>query len=216
MTVMHSQSCLTLCPMHCSPRGSSVLGIIQERILECVAISFFRGSFQPRDQTFVSCVSCIGRWVLYQLRHWGSPCCAWSLSRVQLFVTPWTVACQAPLSMGILHGQEYCPWTVFSMDKNTGVGCHAFLQCIFPTQGSNPGLPHCRQILYHLSLQGRPRILEWVAYLFSRGTSQPRNRGSSALQVDSLPAELPRKPIGYSYYKVFMDFLDWVNVHVCV
>ena len=40
--------------------------------------------------------------------------------------------------------------------KNTGVGCHALLQGIFPTQGSNPGLPHCRQIPYHLSPQGYP------------------------------------------------------------
>ena len=38
---------------------------------------------------------------------------------------------------------------------------------IFPTQGLNPGLPHCRQILYQLSHNGSPRILEWVAYLFS-------------------------------------------------
>ena len=59
--------------------------------------------------------------------------------------------------------------------KNTGVCCHALLQGIFPTQGSNLGLPHCRQILYHLSHQGSPRILEWVAYSFSRGSSQPRN-----------------------------------------
>ena len=36
-----------------------------------------------------------------------------------------------------------------SPGKNTGVGCHALLQGIFPTQGSNPGLPHCRLILYH-------------------------------------------------------------------
>ena len=43
-----------------------------------------------------------------------------------------------------------------SPGKNTGVGCHALLQGIFPTQGSNPGLPQCRQILYHLSHQGSP------------------------------------------------------------
>ena len=43
-----------------------------------------------------------------------------------------------------------------SPGKNTGVGCHALLQGFFPTQGSNPGLPHCRQILYHLSHQGSP------------------------------------------------------------
>ena len=47
---------------------------------------------------------------------------------------------------------------------------------IFPTQGSNSDLPHCRWILYHLNHQGSPRILELVDYPFSRGTSQPRNR----------------------------------------
>ena len=46
---------------------------------------------------------------------------------------------------------------------------------IFPTQGSNPGLLHCGWILYQLSHKGSPRILEWVAYLFSIRSSQPRN-----------------------------------------
>ena len=63
-----------------------------------------------------------------------------------------------------------------SPGKNIGVGCHALLQGIFPTQRSNPGLPHCRRILHHLSHQESPRILEWVAYPFSEGTSRPRNR----------------------------------------
>ena len=49
------------------------------------------------------------------------------------------------------------------------------LQGIFPPQGSNPGLLHCRQIFYQLSHQGSPRILKWVACLFSRGSSWPRN-----------------------------------------
>ena len=62
-----------------------------------------------------------------------------------------------------------------SPGKHTGVGCHALLQGIFPTQGSNPGLSHCRLILCCLSHQGSPRILEWVAYPFSRGSSWPRN-----------------------------------------
>ena len=62
-----------------------------------------------------------------------------------------------------------------SPSKNTGVGCHALLQVIFPTQGLNPGLLHCRQILYYLSHQRNPRILEWVTYPFSRGSSRPRN-----------------------------------------
>ena len=45
-----------------------------------------------------------------------------------------------------------CPWD--SPGRNTGVGCHSLLQGIFPTQWSNPDLPHCWQILYHLSHQG--------------------------------------------------------------
>ena len=55
--------------------------------------------------------------------------------------TPRTVACQAPLSMRF-------------PGKNTGVGSHVLLQGIFPTQGSNPGLLHCRWTFYHLSQQG--------------------------------------------------------------
>ena len=74
--------------------------------------------------------------------------------------TPGTVALQAPLS-------------------NTRVDCHALLQSIFLTQGLNLDLPHCRQILYRLSHQGSPRILEWVAYQetgFSRGAYWPRKQ----------------------------------------
>ena len=57
--------------------------------------------------------------------------------------TPWTATCQVPLSMGFSR-QEY--W----------VGCHVLLQGIFPTQELNPGLLHCRQILYQLSYEGSP------------------------------------------------------------
>ena len=66
-----------------------------------------------------------------------------------------------------------------SPGKNTGVCCHALLQGIFPTQRSNSGLPYHRWILYHLSHQGNPRILEWVAYPFSRGNfpTQESNQG---------------------------------------
>ena len=71
------------------------------------------------------------------------------------------------------HGL-YSPWN--SPGQNTGVGSLSLLQGIFPAQGSNPGLPHCRQILYQLSHKGSPRILEWVAYPFSSGSSQSRNR----------------------------------------
>ena len=70
------------------------------------------------------------------------------------------------------HGL-YSPWNC--PGQNTGVGSFSLLQGIFPTQGSNPGFPHCRQILYHLSHKGSPRILEWVAYPFSSRSFQPRN-----------------------------------------
>ena len=57
-------------------------------------------------------------------------------------MTPWTVAYTRLL--------RPCDF----LGKSTGEGCHFLLQGIFPTQGSNPGLPHCRQTLYHLSHQG--------------------------------------------------------------
>ena len=71
------------------------------------------------------------------------------------------------------HGL-YSPWNY--LGQKTGVGSCSVLQGIFQTQGSNPGLPHYRHILYHLSHQRSPRILEWVAYPFSRRFSQPRNQ----------------------------------------
>ena len=117
--------------------------------------------------------------------------------------TPWTVALQAPMSMGFSR-QEYYSGMPFpspgdllnpgiepsslalqadslpaepqEKPKNTRVGSLSLLQGIFLTQESNWGLLHCRQILYHLSHQGSPRILEWVAYPFSSGSSLPRNR----------------------------------------
>ena len=94
-----------------------------------------------------------------------------SLSRVWLFATPWTVAYQAPPSVGFSRQESWSrlpfpspgdlpnpgigllrPWD--SLGKSTGVGCCFLLQEIYPTQGSNPGFPHCRQTLYHLSHQG--------------------------------------------------------------
>ena len=61
-----------------------------------------------------------------------------------------------------------------SPGQNAGVG--SLLQGIFPTQGSNPGLPHCRWILNQLSHKGSLRILEWVAYPFSSRSSRHRNQ----------------------------------------
>ena len=56
-------------PMDCSPLSSSVCGISQARILKWVAVSYSRGPSWPRDQTCVSCISCIGRQILY---HWAT------------------------------------------------------------------------------------------------------------------------------------------------
>ena len=97
-----------------------------------------------------------------------------------------------------------------SPGKNTAVGCHALLQGIFLTQELNPGLPHCRQIPYHLSHQGNPRILEWVTYPFSRGSSRPRNWTGVSCITDSLPAELPGKPKHIVYERVICRIFHFV------
>ena len=76
----------------------------------------------------------------------------------------------------------YTPWN--SLGQNTGVGSLSLLQGIFPTQGSNSGLPHSRWLLYQLSHKRSPRILEWVAYPFSRGSSWPGNRNRVSCIAD--------------------------------
>ena len=68
-------------------------------------------------------------------------CVCESLSHVRLFATPWTIICRL-----------LCPWN--SPGNSAGVSCRTLLQGIFLTQGSNPGLLNCRQILYWLSYQG--------------------------------------------------------------
>jgi len=89
-------------PVDCSPSGSSVHGILQARILQWVAMPSSRGSSQTHGSN-PGLLHC--RWILYCLSHHGSK--KWkSLSRVWLFVTPWTAACQAPPSMGFSR-QEY-------------------------------------------------------------------------------------------------------------
>ena len=95
-------------PMDCSPPGSSVHGISQARILKWVAISFSRGSSQPRDRTHVS-------WVasgFFTTEPLGKPSGTLkvkvkSLSRVLLFVTPQTVAYQASPSMGFSRQESW-------------------------------------------------------------------------------------------------------------
>ena len=87
--------------MDCSPPGSSVHGILQAKILEWVTISFSRGSSHSKDRT---CISCICRLILYcwdtrEAPSWFQFSSVQSLSHVWLFVTPWTAACQASLSI---------------------------------------------------------------------------------------------------------------------
>ena len=123
-----------------------------------------------------------------------------SLSHVRLFTTPWTIQ-SVEFSTKFLFIFMYwiaytcriCIWN--SPGQNTGVGSLSLLQGIFSTQRWNPGLPHCRQILYQLSHKASLRILVWVPYSFSSRSSRPRNQpGSPALQTDSLSTELSAKP----------------------
>ena len=99
-------------------------------------------------------------------------------------MTPWTAACQAPLSVGYFRQEYWSGW-----------------QCSLPVDLPKPGIearPPALQV--GLSHQGSPTILEWVAYLFSRGSSDTGiYPGPLALQADSLPAELPGKPIMECY-----------------
>ena len=153
------------------------MGILQARILEWVAMPSSRGSSWHPGLNWISCISCIGRWVLYHGHHLGNPtsvCCVLLISQVWLFAAPWTIACQASLSMGILQAR-ILQWVALGDLPNLGI---------------QPRSPHSSRILYHLSQQGSPRILEWVDYPFSRESSQPRNwTGSPELQGYSLPSE---------------------------
>ena len=162
MKVKVAQSCLTLCdpmdytaaaakslqsdpalcdPIDGSPPGSPVPGILQARVLEWGAISFSNA--------------------------WKWKVKVKSLNRVRLLATPWAAAYQTPPSMGFSRQEDwsgvplpsphglYSSWN--SAGQHTGVGSFSLLQGIFPTQGSNPGFPHCRWILYQLSHKGSPK-----------------------------------------------------------
>ena len=80
-----------------------------------------------------------------------------------------------------------------------GSSVHGILQArilewVFPTQGLKPGVLHRRRILYHLSHQGSPRILERIAYPFSRASSWPQNRPRvSSVAGRVFTSELPWK-----------------------
>ena len=87
--------------------------------------------------------------------------------------------------------KPHSPWN--SPGQNTGVGSLSLLQGIFPTQGSNPGLPRCRRILYQLTHKGSPRILEWsVNTFFKKGTNIVQKRQ----QFSKIGAGVIRYPNG--------------------
>ena len=143
-------------PVDCSPPGSSVYGILQARILECVAMPSSRGSYRSRDQTHVSYVFCIGNkrflfiyFILFNLfiyLFFYHGCHLWNpLSQLESEIEGQSVM------------PNSSPWD--SPGQNTGVGNISLHQGIFQTQGSNPGLLHCRWILYQLSHRSSPLTL---------------------------------------------------------
>ena len=117
--------------MDCSPTGSSVHGISQERILEWIAISFSRGSSWPRGWMHVSC---LGRQILYL---WATSSVQ-LLSLIRLFVTPWTAACQASLSITNSQSPPIPMSIELVMPSNHLIHCHSLLllTSIFPASGS--------------------------------------------------------------------------------
>ena len=92
-----------------------------------------------------------------------------------------------------------------SPGKNIGVGCHALLQVISPTQGWNPGLLHCRQILYHLSHQGCP-LNAWL-------WKKKREKISDEDSLQNFILNIMNLIIQYIIYKMkkTRDFSGWAS-----
>ena len=116
------------------------------------------------------------------------------------------------------HGL-YSPWN--SPGQNTGVGSLSLLQGIFPTHGLNPGLPHCRQILYQLSHKGSPRIpnpgIEHVLYLqlfFSTYCANATERKSSPLRT--LIFRIVVNQLDNFYFVWYYELIIWIhNYELC-
>ena len=115
-----AQSSPTLCkPKDCCPPTSSIHGILQARILQCVAMPSSKGSSQPRDQSYVSC---IGRWILYHYCHLGNPYLGAAAAAKSLQSCP-TLQPHRRQPTRLPHSWD-------SPGKNTGVGCHFLLHCM--------------------------------------------------------------------------------------
>ena len=93
---------------------------------------------------------------------------------VSEWVSEWFTESHSVVSYSSWPHGLYSLWN--SPGQNTGMGSLSLLQGIFPMQGLNLGLPHCRWILYQLSHEESPGILEWVACPFPSGSSWPRDR----------------------------------------
>ena len=125
---------------------------------------------------------------LHDLALWTSPASSLSSSLMrQVLPSLCLVLSHSVLSHSLQpHGLQPTGSSIHgnSPGKSTGVGCHALLQGIFPTQGSNPGLPHFKQILYWLSSPGRP-------YWTSRSYLRPFHKVSLLLEMLVLHSHYP-------------------------
>ena len=145
----------------------------------------------------------LGRLLVNYVRAKG---CDRNRNRVALGMVKALIVKVAQSCPTLCDTMDCSPWN--SPGQNTGVGSLSLLQGIFPTQGSNPGLLHCRQILYQLS-QGNPRILEWVAYPFFSRSSQSRNwTGVSCIAGEATDKAFP--PLQYSCLENPMDGGAWL------
>ena len=155
---MHAQSYLTLCDcMDYSLPGLSVHGLLQTRILEWIAISYSRGSSPPRDWTHISW---IGRQILYHCATWealgGDKNRGFYLIKKVKVTQSFLTLCNLPTPPPAdPQPMDYTVHGILQVRILEWVAI-PFSRGIFPTQGSNPGLPHCRLILYQLSHKGSP------------------------------------------------------------
>ena len=166
-----SQQCLTLCdPLDCSLPGSSVHGIFQARILEWVAISFSRGSSQPRDWTHVSCISCIA----------GG------------FFTHWAIGEAQQDEKEAQEGRDICIHIMNSccLQQKLTQHCKAIIMCTRSVMFDSYDPMDCS--LPGSSVHGisQARILEWFAISFSREINYipilPRKDLRSDKRIDSV------------------------------
>ena len=158
-------TCSGLFCRHCSPWGVKVFPSDPfQQSTSCSLLSLLKYSLQ--QLTHPDGLSMRIRGYMKRAHSTGS--------RTQKASHTETRGSESPSVVSLQPNRLSSPWN--SPGQNTGVGSLSLLQGIFATQGLNPGLPHCRQIFYQLSHKGNPRILEWVAYPFSSGSSPPRNQ----------------------------------------